>query len=204
MGDQLSTKRDLALIGVGYWGKHLARNFHGLGALHTICDADQMALDHLGPEYSNVHKTTSTEEIFHESAISKIAIATPAVTHYQLAKAALSSGKDVCVEKPLCLDLRDASELVALAEQHHCILMVGHLLRYHPCVEKLHNLVASGALGKLYYITSNRLNLGKIRREENALWSFAPHDISTILSLAGNELPEKVQCTGEGYLHHTV
>jgi UDP-2-acetamido-3-amino-2,3-dideoxy-glucuronate N-acetyltransferase len=204
LASQPSAKRDLALIGVGYWGQHLARNFSDLDALHTICDPDQAVLHKIGSDYANAHKTTSFEQVLQQAAIRKIAIAAPAVAHYKLAKAGILAGKDVFVEKPLCLDLREASELVALAEKHRCILMVGHLLRYHPCVEKLQELITSGALGKLYYITSNRLNLGKIRREENALWSFAPHDISTILSLAGSELPERVQCTGGGYLNHAV
>jgi UDP-2-acetamido-3-amino-2,3-dideoxy-glucuronate N-acetyltransferase len=108
------------------------------------------------------------------------------------------------VEKPLCLHLSEADELVRLAEAHSRILMVGHLLQYHPCVQALHARLAQGELGKLHYITSNRLNLGKIRREENALWSFAPHDISVILSLAGHQLPDHVRCTGGGYLNHGV
>jgi UDP-2-acetamido-3-amino-2,3-dideoxy-glucuronate N-acetyltransferase len=108
------------------------------------------------------------------------------------------------VEKPLCLEVEEAQNLVALAEKQQLVLMVGHLLQYHPCIQKLQSLLAEGELGKLHYITSNRLNLGKIRREENALWSFAPHDLSVILSLAGNQVPEQIACTGESYLTNGV
>jgi UDP-2-acetamido-3-amino-2,3-dideoxy-glucuronate N-acetyltransferase len=133
-----------------------------------------------------------------------VVIAAPAVRHYELARAALEAGKDVYVEKPLCLDPAEGEELVALAGRKGLVLMVGHLLQYHPCIEKLESMIALGELGRLQYITSNRLNLGKIRREENALWSFAPHDLSVILALAGDRLPEQVRCVGEAYLNHNV
>lgn len=187
--------RDLALVGAGYWGKNLARNFLELGALHTLCDANQPTLDNYGSQYASVVFERSFEALLNNEAIRKIAIATPATTHFELAKAALLAGKDVYVEKPLCLDTLEAQDLVDIAKAHGRTLMVGHLLQYHPCVEYLTRLVHSGELGRLYYITSNRLNLGKIRREENALWSFAPHDISVILGLAGR-MPETVVCHG--------
>ena len=195
---------DLALIGCGHWGKNLARNFNQLGVLHTLCDLSQLLLDAYTEGYTTVRKTTSPDEILKDKEITKVAIAAPAVHHYGLAKSALLAGKDVFVEKPLCLDVEEGLELVELAEQSGRILMVGHLLQYHPCVQALQELVSQGELGQLYYITSNRLNLGKIRREENALWSFAPHDLSVILSLSGNELPEEVRCFGAAYLHHKV
>jgi UDP-2-acetamido-3-amino-2,3-dideoxy-glucuronate N-acetyltransferase len=126
------------------------------------------------------------------------------VHHYGLAKAALGAGKDVFVEKPLCLEADQAEELVSLAAIQNRILMVGHLLQYHPCVQRLQALVKQGGLGDLYYVTSNRLNLGKIRHEENALWSLAPHDISVVLSLVGDRLPQEVRCTGGAYLTDKV
>ena len=187
----LNPSRTLALVGAGYWGKNLARNFHGLGALHTICDSARTTLDSYGGEYSGVRKETEFAKVLADQSITQVAIAAPAVLHYQLAKAALDAGKDVFVEKPLCLDLAEARELVGLAESKERVLMVGHLLQHHPLLQELHMILARGELGKLQYITSNRLNLGKIRREENALWSFAPHDISVILSLAGGRLPEQ-------------
>ena len=194
----------LALIGAGYWGKNLARNFNALGALHTLCDADQRTLETYGPDYAGVGKTRHHEDVLAEPTITRVAIAAPAARHYELVKAALNAGKDVFVEKPLCLDEREAEELVALAERDGLILMVGHLLQYHPCILKLQALLAQGELGKLYYLVSNRLNLGKIRREENSLWSFAPHDISVILSLAMHQLPQQVSCFGGEYLNRGI
>lgn len=190
---------DLALIGGGYWGKNLARNFLSLNALHTICDARQETLDSYGDEYKAVSKRTSFDDILSDDSIRRVAIAAPAALHFKLAHQAILAGKHVFVEKPLCLSTDEGIELIALAKEHRCILMVGHLLQYHPCIVKLREMVAAGDLGRLFYMTSNRLNLGKIRSEENALWSFAPHDISVILALAG-KMPETVQCTGENYL----
>ena len=194
----------LALIGAGYWGKNLARNFHALGALHTLCDRDPAILAGYGPEYAGVNRTEDTEQVWSNPAITAVAIAAPAVLHHRLALRALQAGKDVFVEKPLCLDEKEGAELAAQAEQSGRVLMVGHLLHYHPCVRKLQAMVAQGELGRIHYITSNRLNLGKIRREENALWSFAPHDISVILSLMGNQIPEQVRCMGGPYLTQGV
>lgn len=192
--------RDLALIGAGYWGKNLARNFNALGVLHTLCDASPATLAGYGEGFESVRKTGDVAQVWGDPAVTKVAIAAPAVLHFELARAALNAGKDVFVEKPLCLEEAQAAELVALASRLNRVLMVGHLLQYHPCVEKLRLLLAQGELGKLQYVTSNRLNLGKIRREENALWSFAPHDLSVILSLAGDQLPEQVRCVGGSYL----
>lgn len=195
---------DLALVGAGYWGKNLARNFHALGALAVLCDRSAEILAGYGADYAAVEKTDSFEAVLANAAVKKVAIAAPAALHHRLAKAALLAGKDVYVEKPVCLEVADAEELVALAEARGLILMVGHLLQYHPCVIELQRLVAAGELGRVQYITSNRLNLGKIRREENALWSFAPHDISVILSLVGHRLPDQVRSTGEAYLTPNV
>lgn len=196
-------KKSLALIGTGQWGQNLARNFNSLGVLHTLCDVNKDALAPYRDGYEDVHKTNSVEEVLENREITEVAIAAPAVFHFQLAKDALQAGKDVFVEKPLCLDEEGGRELVECAQRRERILMVGHLLQYHPCVRKLRSLIAQGELGKLFYVTSNRLNLGRIRREENSLWSFAPHDISVILSLAG-ELPESVRSTGEAYLNFGI
>ncbi len=197
-------KQTLALIGAGYWGKNLARNFQALGALHTLCDADPCTLGSYEHDFPTVRKTTRFEDVLADAEITQVAIAVPAALHYGLCKAALEANKDVFVEKPICLDLAEARALVELASAKQRVFMVGHLLQHHPLVQQLQILVARGELGKLQYITSNRLNLGKIRREENALWSFAPHDISVILSLAGNQLPESLRCTGADYLRQGV
>lgn len=198
------SKRSLGLIGAGYWGKNLARNFNALEALHTICDVSEAILEKNRELYPEIRLTTRFEEMLENPEIDKIAIAAPALQHYDLTKRALLSNKDVYVEKPLCMDSAEGEELVALAESRGRILMVGHILHYHPCVKKMHELVGTGEIGKLQYITSNRLNLGSYRIEENALWNFAPHDISVILSLCGYILPESVRCVGADYLSHGV
>jgi len=190
---------DLALIGAGYWGKNLARNFLGLRVLHTICDSNAATLAAYGEEYADVRQEQSFDHVLANPEVSRVAIAAPAVHHFNLASAALEAGKDVYVEKPLCLNPDDAKALIEIAKKNGRVLMVGHLLQYHAYVEKLNEMVRGGELGKLYYVTSNRLNLGKIRQEENSLWSFAPHDISVILGLAGG-LPDEVVCHGEQYL----
>lgn len=190
----------LALVGAGYWGRNLARNFHAIGALRMLCDPSPTTLDNYGADYSSVRKVSNVDQALADIGVTEIAIAAPATAHYRIARAAIEAGKDVYVEKPLCLDETEALQLVDLAEQRGRILMVGHLLQYHPCVQKLQDMINAGELGKLCYLTSNRLNLGKIRKEENALWSFAPHDISVILSMAGKRLPEEVRCIGDSYL----
>jgi UDP-2-acetamido-3-amino-2,3-dideoxy-glucuronate N-acetyltransferase len=191
---------DTALIGGGYWGKNLARNLSTLGVLHTLCDVSPQTLSAYQSQYPGVRLRSDPEEVFNDSSVSKVFIAAPAEHHFELAQRAIHSGKDVFVEKPLAMNIHEGAALAALARTRGKILMVGHLLQYHPCIDKIKELVAAGNLGKLQYITSNRLNLGKIRREENALWSFAPHDISVLLSLVGNQVPETVQCTGEAWL----
>lgn len=190
----------LALVGCGYWGRNLARNFQALGALHTLCDMNESLLDGFDSGYEGVKKCTDVDRVLADPAIRQIAIASPASTHFSLAQAALAAGKDVFVEKPLCLEPEQGLLLAQESSRKGLILMVGHLLQYHPCIGALQALVASGELGRLFYVTSNRLHLGRIRREENALWSFAPHDISVVLSLAGHRVPDWVQCTGDCYL----
>lgn len=190
---------NIAVIGGGYWGKNLVRNFYELSCLHTVCDASEQTLAELKNQYQNIHTCTNYQDVLANSEVHAVVIAAPAELHYSLAKQALLSGKDVFVEKPLALDVQEGEALVALAEQHGRILMVGHLLQYHPAVDKLKELIAVGELGKLQYVYSNRLNFGKIRREENILWSFAPHDISVILSLLG-EMPNAISATGSKHL----
>lgn len=195
--------KTVGIIGTGHWGKNLVRNFSQLGVLRTICDRDSATLECFAERYPDLSRCLDYTDVLQDSNIQAIAIATPAETHYALAKEALMAGKDVFVEKPLCLSGEEATELIVLAEEQQRILMVGHLLRYHPAFVKLRELVEEGTLGRVYYIYSNRLNLGKIRREENILWSFAPHDISAILALAGG-MPETVISRGGSYLHSRI
>lgn len=197
-----STPR-VAVIGSGYWGKNLVRNFHELGALAAICDSNEDTLRQFAGQYPGCRTYRAFGEVLRDESIPGVAIATPAETHANLVREALLAGKDVCVEKPLCLSVQTGESLVALAQERDRILMVGHLLWYHPAVLRLKELVESGALGRIQYIYSNRLNLGKIRREENILWSFAPHDISVILGLLG-EMPDAVHAQGGNYLHQRI
>jgi len=192
----------VALIGGGYWGKNLVRNFSELKALAAICDRRKESLEELSKTYPDI-PVLSFDEILADAAISAVAIATPAETHGTFVHEALSAGKDVFVEKPLCLSVEEGEALAALAREKDRILMVGHLLWYHPAVLKLKELINAGDLGRIQYIYSNRLNLGKIRQEENILWSFAPHDISVILGLL-DEAPDGVQAQGGNYLHPQI
>jgi len=193
----------VAVVGCGYWGKNLVRNFHQLGRLRVICDVDRAGLEQLQQQYEGVDISTSYEEVFQRQDIEGVVIAAPAVQHYTLAKRALECGKDVFVEKPLALHVEHAEELTQLARKNGRVLMVGHLLQYHPAIQKLKSLIHEGALGKVQYIYSSRLNFGKLRTEENILWSFAPHDISAILCLLGEE-PTSVAAHGGNYLNANV
>jgi UDP-2-acetamido-3-amino-2,3-dideoxy-glucuronate N-acetyltransferase len=198
-----NTTPQVAIIGTGYWGKNLVRNFHDLGALAAVCDSSEDTLRRFGEQYPTCRTITSYSEVLSDEAFTAVAIATPAETHANLVREALLAGKDVFVEKPLCLSLPTGEELVALARERGRILMVGHLLWYHPAIVQLKELIDEGELGRIQYIYSNRVNLGKIRREENILWSFAPHDISVILGLL-DEMPDEVRAQGGNYLHQRI
>ncbi len=196
-------ERNIAVVGCGYWGRNLVRNFAQLGALHTICDADPKVLAQLASNYPEVNTESEYPHVLHNKEIKGVVIATPTVLHYSMGKQALLADKDTFVEKPLALKVKEGKELVELAEETDKILMVGHLLEYHPAVIRLKELVDKGEIGKLQYIYSNRLNLGKFRTEENILWSFAPHDISVILLLF-NEMPQEISAHGGYYLHQDI
>jgi len=196
--------KNIAVVGCGYWGKNLVRNFAELGALHTICDADAGILADLAPRYPEAKTEADFKRVLRDREIQGVVIAAPAVLHHALAKEALLADKDVLVEKPLALVVEEGRQIVDLAAARNRILMVGHLLEYHPAVVRLKELVDEGELGKVQYIYSNRLNLGKFRTEENILWSFAPHDISVILLLLGGEMPVEVSAHGGYYLRGDI
>jgi UDP-2-acetamido-3-amino-2,3-dideoxy-glucuronate N-acetyltransferase len=199
----LSKVPQIALVGCGYWGKNLCRNFHALGALSTVVDATvngQVTARSIAP---NILIADKLEDILGDNQIQGVALATPAETHAELAIQAMRAGKDVFVEKPMALSISDAEEMQKVANETGRILMVGHLLEYHPAVLKLRELVDSGELGKINYIYSNRLNFGKVRTEENALWSFAPHDVAVILRLLGQS-PIEVSASGGAYLKKDI
>lgn len=200
---RVARQGSVAIIGTGYWGRNLVRNFHELGVLAALCDGNDETRQSLAEQYPGCRVTGSCAEILCDPAIEAVAIATPAERHGAMVREALLAGKDVFVEKPLCLSVEEGGELVRLAEQSRRILMVGHLLWYHPAVVKLKEMIDGGDLGRIQYVYSNRLNLGKIRREENILWSFAPHDLSVILGLLG-EMPNEIQAQGGNYLHQQI
>ena len=193
----------VAVIGCGYWGKNLVRNYHNLGALKLICDKNETALADFKRQYADVDTCIALADVLSRKDIAGVVVSSPAETHFSIARESLLAGKNVFVEKPLTLHAQEGRELIALAKEKNKVLMVGHLLQYHPVFMHLKEMASSGELGRINYIYSHRLNLGKIRREENILWSFAPHDISMILALA-DEDPESVITTGGNYLHQKI
>jgi UDP-2-acetamido-3-amino-2,3-dideoxy-glucuronate N-acetyltransferase len=192
----------VAVVGCGYWGKNLVRNFHQLGSLHAVYDVDEARCQEMSSTYA-VRVAADFNKLLEDSNVQAVAVAAPASQHFELAKKALLAGKDVFVEKPLALRLDEGQVLVDLARKHERILMVGHLLQYHPAVVELRRLIRAGELGKVQYIYSSRLNLGRLRTEENILWSFAPHDVSAILFLLDEE-PTVVAAHGATYLSRNV
>jgi UDP-2-acetamido-3-amino-2,3-dideoxy-glucuronate N-acetyltransferase len=193
----------VAVVGGGYWGKNLVRNFSALKSLAAVCDTDENTLRALQAQYPSCRTFSSFRDVLCDDSVKAVAISSPAETHAALVREALLAEKDVFVEKPLCLSVDQGNQLVELARRSGRILMIGHLLWYHPAIVRLKELVQTGELGRIQYIYSNRLNLGKIRREENILWSFAPHDISVILGLL-DEMPETIQAQGGNYLHQQI
>ena len=193
----------VAVVGTGYWGKNLVRNFHELGNLSVICDVNEILKPAFEEKYPGIRYQLKYSDVLDDKEIDAVVLATPATTHYGMAKDALHAGKHIFIEKPLSLDVKTGEELVSLAEGNKKVLMVGHILQYHNAVIKLKELIDHGDLGKIRYIYSNRLSIGKIRTEENILWSFAPHDISVILMLLG-EAPHSVFANGGNYLQDQV
>ncbi len=195
----------LAVVGAGGWGKNLVRNFAAAkGArLAWCCDLNEGILKRLAPQVPGTRMTTRVEEVFASPDVDAVAIATDAPTHYLMARQALEAGKHVYVEKPLTLEAATSRELIRIAGERGKQIMVGHLLLYHPAVDKIEELLASGALGDIYYMYTQRLNLGVVRKDESAWWSLAPHDVSVILHLFG-EVPGTVSARGESYLQPGV
>lgn len=193
----------VAVFGCGDWGKNHVRVWSNLGVLAAIYDPDPNRQRDVEATGNGAAFTTNRVAVLERPDIAGVVIASPAPTHAELALEAIKAGKDVLVEKPLALDLKQAEVLVSEAERCQRILMVGHVLEYHPAALALRSLIEEGTLGRLRYIYSNRLNLGRIRTEENALWSFAPHDVAMILRLLGRD-PDSVSCHGGAYLNHSV
>ncbi|MFI4938322.1 MAG: Gfo/Idh/MocA family protein [Candidatus Berkiellales bacterium] len=191
----------VAIVGCGNWGKNLVRVFHELGALYAVCDIESSRAQTFANQY-NV-PALSFEEILHSSTIDAVIIATPSFTHKSLAHLSLKANKHVFIEKPMALRAKEAILLSQYAQSQMRILMVGHLIQYHPAFEVLKDLCAQGVLGNIHYIYSHRLNFGKFPGEPNVLWDFAPHDVSIILALFG-ETPSQVSASGSNALQHTT
>jgi predicted dehydrogenase len=201
--DPSSSAAAICVAGCGHWGKNLVRNFHQLGQLGGLFDSSRERLDEIGASYPDAERFTSFEDAVASPSIKGIAIASPAEMHARMAIQALEAGKDVFVEKPLALTAEDGVAMIEAARRGGRILMVGHLLIYHPAIRAIQKLVESGELGRLEYLYSNRLSMGKIRREENALWSFAPHDVSILLLLTGR-MPIQASAVGGTYLQANI
>ena len=189
----------IAVVGVGGWGKNLARNFHQLpdANLRYVCDIDQAKLDLLARQLPGTQLTTDYDLVLRDPLVQAVVVATPAPRHYAICKSALEAGKDVFVEKPFTLEIEHARELIRLADAGRRVLMVGHLLEYHPVVTRLREMIGREDLGELHYIYSQRVNLGTVRGDENAMWNLAPHDISVIMFLLGaapTDIAARGQC----------
>jgi predicted dehydrogenase len=193
----------VGVAGLGYWGPNLARNFAELAELAWLCDLSPDLLPEAEGRHPQARTTTRFDDLLADPDLDAIVIATPVVTHYELAKQALAAGKHVFVEKPPAQSSAEAEELSALAEEQGLVLMPGYLLLYHPAVAKLKELVDSGQLGDILYLYGNRQNLGQIRRDENALWSLGAHDLSVLLHLVGEE-PLEAWARGESFLRDGV
>ncbi len=197
--------KNIGIVGIGDWGKNLLRNFYNLssGKLTLACDSDDKRLAAARSTYSGLQTTKDFSDLIADDSIGSIVIGTPPSSHAELAIAAMEAGKDVFVEKPLALSVEDGERMVATAEKHDRILMVGHIMVYHTATLYLKDMIESGELGDVYYMYASRVNLGKVRSIENAWWSFAPHDISIILYLL-EKTPVRVTATGASYLQNGI
>ena len=195
----------LGVVGLGHWGPNLARNFDRLpgSELRYVCDASEAARGRNAPHFPRARVTARLDDLLADPELDAVAVATDVPTHAELAARVLAAGKHCFVEKPLAQSVAEAAEVVARAEEAGRVLMVGHLLEYHPGVEKLKQIADAGELGEIFYLYSNRLNLGKLRSDENALWSLGAHDVSVVLRLAGEE-PCEAHAFGESYMRPGV
>lgn len=199
-----SSPLHIALVGYGYWGPNLARNFHQLAGvkLAYVVDPNPAARAQAEQRYGCA-TAARLDEILADPALAGVVVATPARTHFTLARDALAAGKHVLVEKPLTMDLDEGAALIALARQQQLTLMVGHVFEYNPAVRYIKTLIEQGELGEIFYLYSRRVNLGRVQSDVNALWSIAPHDISIVLYLLG-QMPDAVRCQGASCLNDNV
>ena len=199
------TTMRLGVAGLGYWGPNLARNFAAVPGCELVwlCDPNSDACRRVAAAHPDVRQTTAIEDLLEDATLDAVVLATPVPTHAPLAAGVLEAGKHCFVEKPLAVDVASADRAVAAARAADRVLMVGHLLEYHPAVAKLKQIADAGDLGRIHYVYSNRLNLGKLRADENALWSLGAHDVSVVLRLAGEE-PCEVDAYGECYINDGI
>lgn len=197
----MSKPAAVAVVGYGYWGPNLLRNLRAVAGSRVLycCDLDEKLLGKVRSQYPDVQTTTRYADVLQDPAVDAVVLATPARSHYPLAREALSHGKHVLVEKPLAVSVQEAEALVRAAQEHERLLMVGHSFEYNPAVLKIKELLTAGELGDMHYIYSTRVNLGRIQQDLNALWSIAPHDISILLYLL-NAMPLEVRAQGGSYL----
>jgi predicted dehydrogenase len=196
-------EKSVIVVGAGNWGKNLVRNFHELGALMGVAEADPGLRQAIATTYPDISIYADFQAAI-ETDVAAIVLATTAPTHYELAMAALTAGKDVFVEKPMTLQTDEARKLAEYADQQGRILMVGHLLLYQPAINWMRDYLATGKAGQVLHVATQRLKLGKVRQEENVWWSFAPHDVSVVLDLLGNPKLQKVRANGQAILQPNI
>ncbi len=200
----MEISNNVCVIGAGYWGKNHIRTLNGLNKLGAIVESNVEVLDRFSQEYPNVKMYTSLDEALLNQNLKGFTVATPAETHFEIARKIIKAKKHVLVEKPLTLDIAHAQELVNLAEENQVNLMVGHVLLFHPAIIKIKKLIKEGLIGRLQYIYSNRLNLGQVRTEENVFWSLAPHDISIFQYLTDDAFPTSIKAHGNTFLQEGI
>lgn len=201
----MASEINLGVIGCGYWGPNLIRNFNALQDCHVrwACDRDPSKRERISKLYPSVSCTDDVERVLGDERVDAIAIATPISTHFDLAKESLRNGKHTFIEKPMATTSAQCQELIALAEERRLTLMVGHTFVYNPAVRKMKDIIASGEIGRVLYIGSQRLNLGLFQTDINVAWDLAPHDISIILYLLG-QAPERVSCQGKAHVRSGI
>ncbi len=191
---------NIAVVGAGYWGPNLIRNFNLVSNLTMVCDLDSARLEPIKKNYPNVTTTTNFEEVINSTEVDAVIIATPMKTHYKLAKAALEAGNHVFIEKPIAGSSKEAEELIDIAKKNNLKLMVGHIFEYSAPVNKIKELIDKGEIGKVYYMDSARVNLGLFQPDLSVVWDLAPHDLSIMFYLLGNVKPISVSAVGQNFI----
>src|SRR5574344_2521511 len=189
-------EQKIAVIGTGMWGRNIVRNFYNLNVLDVVCDIDEENLKKIRESYDGVRTTTDFNEVMNDSTITGVAVVTPSHTHYKIVKAMLEAGKNVYVEKPISTVAQEAKDLMELANAKNLVLMVGHLLLYHPAVNRLKMLIEEGALGEIVYAQSDRLNVNYFKNDRSVMWDLAPHDVSMVNYVVGKEPKRVISAVG--------